>query len=293
MAGSLGHAALLFSCGCATGHHVSPWGDRGVPPLAAFVEQPDLDAHVIELERDAAAEGLTIDIALAVVDRESTRFEVRGLSGRGRGGDRLTATRVASPFGVVLALGPSRSPTSPTELVLELDLGSGNALAMPADLDGDGLVDLAVASPSGHLSIFSLAAHGATEIAVTLDSVSGARILEDGGYGLVSRAPAADSAPILPVLERIAMRERGRYVEDSDRVRKWHVRQAALRRAASAPSTEAASLSRLLEIAFHEALGGLGAGAFDEAERRAPRGELAAPYRRALEATRAAAAVSL
>ena len=150
---------------------MSPWGARDVPPLGAFVERPDLERSLAAIETEARAIGLRVASSARVEDRAGTPYVVQALVGRDRLGRVTSAARVASPWGVVLALGPLRESDAPvaTELVPFLDAGPGRSLKLPADLTGDGDPEIVLTGAGSKLAIFSLEPHGATELAVEIN----------------------------------------------------------------------------------------------------------------------------
>ena len=198
----LGASAL----GCAGDHHVSPWGTQGGPSLGAFLQPPDLDAELGRIDAETATLGLvrTDEIRVELPPRGSGQTAVlRGYEGRDLAGRRVHAVRVATPRGVVLAVGPldagDLDRDQPTELLPSLP-SEGRALALGSgsDLNGDGTLDVVLRNDAGAISIWHIGEIGAGPYAVRLAAppTRGIDAEEDGRMALwaaLRREPAPPS----------------------------------------------------------------------------------------------------
>lgn len=248
--------AICSALACSAERRVSPWGERGGPSLGAFIDRPDLERHVRAIEDETGAAGLKLVSTTLVRGKSGALFEVRGFEASDRLGRRTTAVRVASAWGVVLALGPLEEgdPRSrPTELVPAFEADAGAAVRMPSDLTGDGEPEIALRSARGDVMIVSLATHGAAEMEVDLPDPPDALRALDGGYAL-SSSRRVSVAPIELRLERIATFGDGKFSQSSERARAWHRGEEKRRAAGPEREPPAARAARLLERAFHGAL---------------------------------------
>lgn len=240
-------------CSCGDRAPVSPWGERGLPPLGAFVEAPDLGRWVAAIEAEARAGGLHVERSLRVRDQGNVEYEVQALSGTDGLGRPTTATRVASPFGVILALGPARAgdrDTPPSELLETLPLPAGQSLALPRDLTGDGTLELVLRGPNGSISIVALSPHGSQELPSDLAFEPIQAVPAGKGFAL-SRAQTSKT-PLPLRFREIASFERGRFRSDSAFARAWHAEQRDALRAAPENELAADRVARLLARAFHQ-----------------------------------------
>jgi len=240
---------------CRAERRVSPWGERSGPSLGAFVVRPDLERHVRSIEDESRAEGLHLVSKSAVRGKSGALFEVRGFEGRDRLGRRTTAVRVASSWGVVLAVGPlgeGDARSRPTELLPALEADAGASVRLPADLTGDGEPEIALRSELGDVAIMALATHGAGEMKIDLPDPPTALRALDAGYALLS-TKRIEVAGIQLELERVATFDDGKFTQASARARAWHREEEKRRAVAPEQEGAAARAARLLEQAFHAA----------------------------------------
>lgn len=245
-------AGLPAVGGCAAEKELSPWGPRKTPSLKAFLEKPDLDEHVRAIEEEARAAKLELVAADSVRARDGTVFEVRAFRGVDGLGHPTTAVRVASPFGVVLAVGPrsERDASHPaTELVLSLASEEGTAVQLPADLLRDGSLLLALRSDRGTVEVHRLTPHGSGPIAIELAHPVSELRSQDGAFMLACSTPIRGGR-----LERVAAYDGKAFRETTDRARAWHAREARRRDRVPREETAEQKLARLAERAFHRAL---------------------------------------
>ncbi|NUP10183.1 MAG: hypothetical protein HOW73_29385 [Polyangiaceae bacterium] len=253
-------AALLSFAACEPKKQLSPWGDRSTPPLGLFVERPDLARHLVAIDAESRAEGLTPRNAYVATGRDGTAFEIRTFERRDKLGRTTYATRVASRWGVVLAVGPLDEDdprTIATRFVESLPADGGASMQLPTDLNADGFPDVVLASDDGRMAVFTLAPRGAIEIRIDLHGGFRELRMLRAGYALWTHASDAaepSTERIAPKYERIATFDAGAFVETSAAAQTWHEERA--RALTEAPENESVvgALDRKLERAFHRAL---------------------------------------
>lgn len=259
-------ALAVLACGslsCASNHRVSPWGGGELPPLSAFAPRPDLDAQLEAMDREAAAHGLRLEVELrGALPRGAGEVVVRGYEGVDAVGRRVTAVRVATARGVVMAVGPlaagDQDRRRATELVPALVAGGepgGGAFASGTDLNGDGAPDVAVRNEAGVLEIWAVRPAGAAPYAVELEAppTEALDVDGDGWVDLAGRAAVPEGDPIAPVLRDVATFEGDRYTDRSAAARAFH---AAAKSPPAAPPDDATRLRRAIERAWHARLAG-------------------------------------
>jgi hypothetical protein len=181
--------AAMWAFGCAE-PRVSPWG-AGVP-LALYAAPADLQARLAEIDEETRALGLRLVREQRAAIEGGGELVARGYEGRDALGRAITAVRVATADAVVLALGPARglgSRIDGTELVTALARADGGELAMPSDLSGDGIPDVALRGSDGALRVAIVGRRGARVEATTLYvPLLGVTRTEGGEVALVGRA---------------------------------------------------------------------------------------------------------
>ena len=259
-------AIVLAGAACASDHHVSPWGTQPGGSLEALlaVRPPDLAAQLAAVDAETSALGLHLtgelhaDLPPKGAGQEAV---IRGYQGRDAAGRLVHAVRVATPAGVVLAVGPLDADdldrSQATELVPALSLaddGSGAAFRSGTDLNGDGSPDVILRNDAGALSISHLGELGsaAYPILMAVPPLRGTDV-GDGGVGLWGRLPVPPGDPIAPVLADVATFAAGAYSNTTAAAREFHAREAA-RPGVKTP--DAARLRAALERAWHTVLAG-------------------------------------
>jgi hypothetical protein len=181
--------STTWASGCAE-PRVSPWG-AGVP-LALYAAPADLRARLAEIDEETHALGLRLVHERRAAIEGGDELVARGYEGRDAFGRVTNAVRVATADAVVLALGPARglgSHLEGAELVTALAGADGGELAMPSDLSGDGIPDVALRSADGTLRIAIVGRRGARVEATTLfGPLLGVTRTEGGEVALVGRA---------------------------------------------------------------------------------------------------------
>jgi hypothetical protein len=249
-------AGLLSTCsqaGCADEPRVSPWGGRAGPQLGLYAERPDLSARLAAIDQETEALGLLLSHETRATADDGTPFVLRAYVGRDRLGRRTWACRAASPFGVVLAVGPpdERGAAEPAELVRALDAGDGRVLAPPFDMDRDGAPEVVLRADDGALAVWTLSARGGSLAKVSMATKpTGVRDLGDAGIALTgtTTAPAEVGGHSLT---EIAAPSGGRFSSDAPAARAFHARERDRLAAGPEGETSEAKSARVVARAFH------------------------------------------
>ncbi|MGK3960424.1 FG-GAP repeat domain-containing protein [Sorangium sp. So ce118] len=272
---------LLLSC--TSDHQVSPWGAARRPPLAAYVAPPDLDAQLRAIDVEADELGLELEVELrGTLPRGQGEVVLRGYAGTDALGRRTSAVRVATPRGVVMAVGPLDSGrvdrSQATQLVPSLLPGEEPDAAEQlgvfrsgTDLNGDGAPDVVLRNEAGELEVWAVnpfgagAARYAVELAVpprfALD------VDQDGTLELAGRTRRREGDPLAPDLLDVAGFEGDRYTHRGSAARAFHAARgveltrqggggAGQDKRQEPPRDDAARLRRALEQAWHALLAG-------------------------------------
>ncbi len=256
---------------CTDNHSMSPWGDAGRPRLADYAMRPDLEGHVAEIEVEASRLGLSEAFRVTVTDpRGGDPLVAIALEGRDDVGRKVTATRVASPWGVVLARGPldlrDVKRATATELLRVVALEGedeatpGGAVGFGAfsDLTRDQVPDLVLRSEEGRLEIWSMTARAGTQIEVRIEAAP-TRFVDvdgDGGLDLASRVSINDDA-LAPDLVDVATWAGDGFSNATRAARAFHARHRDWSRTAEVTAKTADERARrALEVAWHATLAG-------------------------------------
>jgi hypothetical protein len=261
---------VALSCavcaGCAGNHHVSPWGERPGPTLEPFLRPPDLAAELARVDAETASLGLTRteEIRAELPPKGSSREAVlRAYEGRDVAGRKTHAVRVATPRGVVLAVGPldasDRDRDQPTELVPALAVsadGGGAAFRSLTDLNGDGSLDVVLRNEAGALSIWRIGEIGSGPYAIRMvvPPTRGTDAAGTGRVDLWGELAAVADDPIAPRLTDVATFAGGAYSDVTPAARAWHGREAA--RPLPTNVSDAVRLRAAIEHAWHAVLAG-------------------------------------
>lgn len=263
--------AALSVLSCTDNHAVSPWGEAGRLRLADYAVRPDLDAHLAEIGAESTRLGM--DEAFRVTAKDPVTGDplvAIALEGRDDVGRRLTATRVASPWGVVLARGPldlrDVRRTAATELQRLVTAEDDAASADPSvgfgaftDLTHDRTPDLVLRSEDGRFEVWSMTARGGTQIDARLE-VPPTRFVDvdgDGRLDLAGRVGLGADDALAPELVDVATWAGDAYSNATEPAKAFHERQRSFSRAAEATGkTDAERAKRALEVAWHAILGG-------------------------------------
>ncbi|MFT3768366.1 MAG: VCBS repeat-containing protein [Minicystis sp.] len=244
---------------------MSPWGGRPRPSFADFVPQPDLQARLASIDTETAAHGLARSFELRVdLPKGAGTAVIRGYDGTDVAGRPVHAVRVATPLGVVMAVGPldvgELDRRAATELVPALVGGEEKGDAPGAyrtgtDLNGDGLLDVVLRNEAGVLSIwhFDRLGSGAYEIEMLAPPTRALDLDGDGRIDFEGEIPPAPGDAIAPRFRDVATFAGGRYVNTSPAARAWHTQRA---RAGVSLTRDEVRLRATLERAWHTVLSG-------------------------------------
>jgi hypothetical protein len=264
-------AASVLGAGCASNHHVSPWGERPSSMLEAYMSPSDLPAQLAVVDAETASLGLvkTEESTFELPPKGSGRTAVlRGYAGRDVAHRPVHAVRVATPHGVVLALGPLEAGDLDRGLATELvpalvggepgkEATSALAFRSGTDLNGDGTPDVVVKNEAGALAIWRVGELGSGAYTITMATAPTRAVDVEGDahialWGQVAVDPAD---PIAPVLADVATFDGSAYANATRPARAWHQREAALRPARKTDG-DAARLRAAIERAWHTILAG-------------------------------------
>lgn len=268
---ALAAAAAIASAACDGGPRVSPWGSAGRPRLADYAVKPDLEAHLATIDDDARRLGLAEVFRVEAEDPRSGDMLVAvALRGEDAVGRPLHATRIASPWGVVLARGPldirDVRRIAATELLREVAGPAGEVFPVPplSDLTRGGGSHVVLRSDRGALEVWRVDARAGTQLPVVLD-VPATEVRDvdgDGLFDLAGRVPMREGDPLAPAFIDVATWSGAAYTHGTRAARAWHAARRDLARAArGTASGEEERLRRELEAAWHAMLAG------DEPER--------------------------
>lgn len=237
---------------CSSDHHVSPY-----PPIdaALLLRSPsDLEGQLARALRETSAQGLTETRRIPGKLPGGTSFVALGFEGRSPTGARIHATRVVTPNGIVLALGPPSfplaDPAEPTELLPAL-LAEGG-FPSGVDLTGDGAPDVALRAADGTLAVFRVESLGATRYPCRM-ALAPTRAMEvngDGRADLASFVPVPDRDPLAPELVDVAIGGPGGFDGEGEAAAAFH-RRLAERPPPAEGAPPAMVLRHALETAFH------------------------------------------
>lgn len=257
----LASAVPLLIAGCGSNHHVSPWGAAGRPSLGAFTVRADLDDQLALVDAETAPQNLRLATELsAELPHGEGPVRIRGYEGKDAVGRPTHAVRVATKHGVAMAVGPL-DPHDPdreqaTELVPALVPGeigapSTGAYRSGTDLNGDGLLDVALRSERGAIEIWRITPLGASryDVAIEAPPTRAEDIDGDGSVDLLGDAPIDAADPIAPRFIDVATFDKDRYSDRTEGALAFHARLAEERR-------DAKDLRGALERAWHGVLSG-------------------------------------
>jgi hypothetical protein len=252
---SLGAAALACIVGCTSNHHVSPFA---VDPTLFLAPRPDLDGQLARAMRETGGSGLRETQRLEGKLPSGQRFLMLGYEGETLSGAPTFATRVVTPFAVVLAEGPEAPANKPTEL---LPFVQDGAYPSGLDLTGDGAVDVVLRAADGRLAVFRIDGTSAAAYPIVIASAprTGRDENGDGFFDLVGVADIPEGDPIAPVLTDVAINDGTGFRNDHPDARTFHERQKRALLPETAPP--ARRLQRAIENGFHAHLAGMSADA--------------------------------
>lgn len=254
-------AALAFGApiGCGSNHHVSPW--QGVSFQSLVGERGTLEQHVARIEADMSAEGMRTHAVIDGKLDDGTPFRIFGLQGQDELGRQRHAVRVATPWGVVLALGPETDePDTIKRAQLVQALADGGGWRSGTDLNGDGMPDVVARGADGTLEVWGLHARGASPYPWQ-GPVAPTRALDiddNGRPDFAGRLQVVRADPLEVEALQVMSFSRGEYRTDTPAVRAYHrARASALGGQAAKPELPVARrLGASIELAWHRIAAG-------------------------------------
>lgn len=259
---------MLSLAGAACGGRptISPWGTAGRPRLADYAMRPDLEAHLASIDEDARRFGLTEVFRTEAKDpRSGERLVAVALRGEDAMGRAVHATRVASPWGIVLARGPldlrDIRRIDATELLREVAGPGGEVFPLTplGDLLRTSGSHVVLRSDHGALEVWRIEPRAGLQVPVVLD-VPPTEVRDvdgDGLFDLAGRVPQREGDPIAPTFVDVATWSGAAFTHGTPAAKSWHAARRDMARAArSTATTDADRLRRELEVAWHSMLAG-------------------------------------
>jgi hypothetical protein len=231
-------SAALGVAGCASDHHVSPW-PKDVS-LKTLMQATTVEEHLARVDDEMGVEGLMVEAEIKGEFEDGEPYCIRSYAGRDSLGNLRRAVRVATRYGVVMALGPTSSHDAlrgnHVQLVTTLAEGRWRS---GSDLNGDGLPDVVVTRSSGGIEIWGLHAKGASPYPVeAIVPVTEATDVDgDGRPDLVGVVPVPKGDGVAPHLVEVATFLGGEYRTDTPSVRSWHARKLRERTTKRSPAS--------------------------------------------------------
>lgn len=199
-----------------------------------------LDAQLALIDEEISGTGLKLSHELwgkLGPGAPEKSLVLRGYEGMDALHRKITAVRVATPYGVVMALGPlgaMEEKKEATELVPALVVGEGGETAYSSgkDLNGDGLPDVVLRGAGGGMEIWGILSHGAKRYEILMEApptraldADEDGILDFGGDFVHSQVHSSRSNDVLdPRWEDVAVwdKDRGHYWNGAEGARAWH-----------------------------------------------------------------------
>lgn len=242
-----GVGLCILAIGCGSDHHVSPW-PKGVT-LNTLMRPTSLQEHTARIDDEMRVEGLVLEAEIEGQFEDGEPFCIRAYQGPDEIGHLRKALRVATRYGIIMALGPSASHETLGEDVTSFipALGESGAWKSGSDINGDGMPDVLVSRPGGVIEVWGLHAKGSSPYPIeSMAPMSGAMDVDgDGRPDLVGRVPVPRGDALAPRLMDVATFSEGRYRDDTRSARAFHRDQ--LRAIAASDRTAQSQL----EIAWH------------------------------------------
>lgn len=247
-------AVLASAVCCGSAPRVSPWPQNVT--LGTLLRPSDVKVHLARLDDELGAESMAMTEELRGTFEDGEPFVIRAYRGLDPLGHERDAVRVATRFGVVMALGPSPAADAlqgmRTRLVV--GLGEGEQWRSGTDLNGDGMPDVVVSVGRGELQIWGLHPQGGSPYAteMLLPPTYAGDIDGDGRPELMGEVDVGTEV-LTPRWVEVASFAHGVYSADSDAARAAHARwQRGMPEEPEQPgASRAAGMVRALERGWH------------------------------------------
>lgn len=218
-------ALASLVAGCVSNHRVSPF-----PPIESVYDilpEPNLDAQVARIDAEAEANRYRLVVERRGKLPEGGEIMVRGYETVDPFGRPSHLVRVATPSGVVLALGPPdpKLIVAPaTELRASLLTGGWFS---GTDLNGDGAPDVIVQDGRGVLSAWKVEHYGATPLPIQLayPPTFALDVNGDGHPDFAGKPETQGDDELSPALVDVAVFDGSRYTNTHPEARDWHRRE--------------------------------------------------------------------
>lgn len=240
---------------CVSNHRVSPF-----PPIQSIhdvLPPPDLDAQLGRIDEEANANGYVLRTEQRGTLANGEEIVVRAYETVDPFGRPAHLLRVATPVGIVLALGPPDPKLvipPATELLPSLVPGGWFS---GSDLNGDGAPEVVVRDGAGTLSVYRIERYGAAPLPIELawPPTFAIDANADGHPDFAASHRLGEEDPIAPTIVDVAIFDGARYTNEGEEARAFHERsrdEAAARfEEASEAEDEVAMLRAAIEKAWH------------------------------------------
>lgn len=244
---------VAYIGGCRSNHHVSPWPkDISVKDLW---QPTSLQQHIERMDRELSGEGLMLSVQLDGQFASGSEYCIRSYRGVDGLNNAREAVRVATKYGVVMALGPVSSHQAlqgrGVSLVDKYEEGGWRS---GTDFNGDGLVDVIVMRDSKELELWAIYEQGAAPYPVRslVLMQQMVDVNHDGRPELLGNVAVSEQDVVAPKLVEVLFFSGGSYVWDHPGAQRWHEKQAQqLQNQAAITGQSSVPLGNVLAIAWH------------------------------------------
>ena len=210
--------------GCANDHHVSAWIDPTA--ILRSLPRPGVEQNARRVQRSMMKLGMRKSWVRDGRFASGSPFRLLAYEGTGLLGVELSAVRLVTTNGIVLALGPSEEGRPSARPVRRL--GDRGQWYSGMDLTGDTSIDVVVRSPVGCLVVWSVQEHGSSPYPMP----SGACPTKaedwdsDGLPELVEPVEQRQGDELDPGWERVLVFDDNAFVCDGPRAQRINARRA-------------------------------------------------------------------